>query len=240
MINYNFYPQRLLHACRWLASALAVLVALQTPAAATDLPPDVLVRNTTQEVIAILKKDKEIQGGNVKKVYELVDAKVLPHFDFNQMTMLAVGKHWQRATPAQRQALIKEFRTLLVRTYATSLTAFTNQVIEFKPFSMAPDATDVTVQTQVRQPGGQPIPIDYSMEKTPFGWKVYDVSIDGVSLVTNYRNSFSAEIRQSGIDGLVQKLAARNQQNGSNPEQAPAAKSDTPEQAAPARKPGKR
>ncbi|HUW28342.1 MAG TPA: ABC transporter substrate-binding protein [Sulfuriferula sp.] len=214
------------HATKWLLASLAaltLLVVAQGQAAAADVAPDVLVRTTTQEVVAILKKDKDIQSGDSHKVYELVDAKILPNFDFNHMTMLAVGKYWPRATPAQRQSLIQEFRTLLVRTYASSLTAFNNQTIEFKPFSMTPGATDVTVQTQVKQPGAQPIPIDYSMEKTPFGWKVYDVAIDGVSLVTNYRSSFGSEIRQSGIDGLIRTLANRNQQNGANQQEAPAA-----------------
>jgi phospholipid transport system substrate-binding protein len=208
------------HIVSWLMAGLllsALLLFTQGQARAADVAPDVLVKTTTQEVIAILKKDKDIQSGNLQKVYALVDAKVLPNFDFNHMTMLSVGKYWQRATPAQRQALVQEFRTLLVRTYASSLTEFTNQTIVFKPFSMTAGATDVTVQTQVNQPGGQPIPIDYSMEKTAFGWKVYDVAIDGVSLVTNYRGSFATEIRQSGIDGLIRTLANRNKQSQAAP-----------------------
>jgi phospholipid transport system substrate-binding protein len=177
---------------------------------AADPPPDLLAKNTTQEVLAILKADKDIQGGNVQKVYGLVEAKVLPHFDFNRMTQLAVGKHWNAANPKQKQTLVKEFRSLLVRTYASSLTAFSNQTIEFKPFSMQPGATEVTVQTEVKQPGGKPIPINYDMHKTAFGWKVYDVSIDGVSLVINYRSSFANTIRQSGIDGLISMLEAKS------------------------------
>jgi phospholipid transport system substrate-binding protein len=177
---------------------------------AEDLPPDQLAKNTTQEVMAILKADKDIQGGNVQKVYDLVEAKVLPHFDFNRMTQLAVGKHWNAASPQQKQSLVKEFRALLVRTYSTSLTAFANQTIEFKPFSMRADNTEVKVQTVVKQPGGTPIPIDYDMYKTAFGWKVYDVAIDGVSLVINYRSSFANTIRQSGIDGLIATLEAKS------------------------------
>lgn len=209
---------------KWLLgslAALSLLAAAHGQALAADVAPDVLVKTTTQEVVAILKQDKDIQAGDTQKIYKLVDAKILPNFDFNHMTMLAVGKYWPRATPAQRQLLIQEFRTLLVRTYASSLTEFNNQVIEYKPFRMAPGATDVTVQTQVKQPGAQPIPIDYSMEKTSFGWKVYDVVIDGVSLVTNYRSSFGSEIRQSGIDGLIHTLASRNQQDANRqPDQA--------------------
>lgn len=179
---------------------------------AADTPPDVLARTTTQEVLAILKQDKEIRSGNQAKVYQLVEAKVLPNFDFNRMTQLAVGKHWPRATAQQKQSLVTEFRNLLVRTYSTSLTEFSNQTVEFKPMAIKPDDSDVTVHSEIRQPGGQPIPIDYSMYKTAFGWKVYDVAIDGVSLVTNYRASFSATIRQSGIDGLIATLA--NQSHG--------------------------
>jgi phospholipid transport system substrate-binding protein len=172
--------------------------------------PDVLAKTTTQEVLTILKTDKELKSGNLKKVYELVEAKVLPHFDFDRMTQLAVGRYWLKATPQQKQTLVREFKNLLVRTYSTALTAFTNQVIEFKPLTMKPDDTDVTVKTEVKQPGGQPIPIDYSMYKTDFGWKVYDVSIDGVSLVINYRASFGSTIRQSGIDGLISMLEAKS------------------------------
>ncbi len=192
-----------------------LMLVLSTFSYADNLAPEVLVKNTTVEVTTILKRDKSVLLNDSTKLYALIDAKVLPHFDFNQMTMLAVGRYWRQATPAQQQALVKEFRTLLVRTYANALAEFNNQVIEYKPFSMAANATDATVQTQVKQPGAQPIPIDYSMEKTATGWKVYDVSIDGVSLVTNYRSSFATEIRNVGIDGLIRTLTTRNQQNGS-------------------------
>lgn len=203
---------------RWLARqdgftafmlvALAAFIAVQARAA--EMPPDQLAKTTTQEVLAILKADKDIQSGNTRKIYALVEAKVLPHFDFSRMTQLAVGKHWNAATAQQKQSLVKEFRSLLVRTYSTSLTEFSNQSIQFKPLAMAPGADDVTVQTEVKQPGGQPIPIDYAMYKTSFGWKVYDVAIDGVSLVINYRGSFASTIRQSGIDGLISALEAKS------------------------------
>lgn len=183
------------------------------PSLAADLPPDVLARTTTQEVLAILKQDKELQSGNLNKVHQLVETKILPVFDFNRMTQLVIGKHWPRATAQQKQALVIEFRNLLVRTYSNSLTAFTNQSIEFKPMTIKPGDTDVTVHSEIRQPGGQPIPIDYSMYKTAFGWKVYDVTIDGVSLVTNYRSSFSSAIRQKGIDGLIKTLADQSNSN---------------------------
>lgn len=185
-----------------------------TQALAADLPPDVLARTTTNEVLTILKQDKDLKNGNLGKVYQLVEAKILPNFDFNRMTQLVIGKYWPRATAEQKQALVTEFRNLLVRTYSSSLTAFTNQTVEFKPLSMKAGDTDVTVRSEIRQPGGQPIPIDYSMYKTAFGWKIYDVTIDSVSLVTNYRSSFSSEIRQKGIDGLIKTLA--DQSNRSN------------------------
>lgn len=190
--------------------ALALIFGAATAQADNNTPPDVLARTTTQDVLAILKQDKDIQNGNSAKVLQLVEAKVLPQFDFNRMTQLVVGKHWPRATPQQKQALVTEFRNLLVRTYSTSLSAFSNQTVEFKPLTMKPDTTDVTVRSEIRQPGGQPIPIDYSMYKTDFGWKVYDVTIDSVSLVTNYRASFSNTIRQQGIDGLIRTLAAQS------------------------------
>lgn len=200
---------------RTFITLLALLAGLNAgPVLATDMPPDVLARTTTQDVIAILKQDKDIQSGNMTKVYQLVEAKILPNFDFNRMTQLAIGKHWPRATAQQKQALVTEFRNLLVRTYSTALTAFTTQTVEFKPLTMKPDDTDVTVRTDILQPGGKPIPIDYSMYKTSFGWKVYDVSIDGVSLVTNYRASFANTIRQQGIDGLIKTLAEQSARAG--------------------------
>lgn len=190
---------------------LALMTGLNaSPVLAADTPPDVLARATTQEVLAILKQDRDIQTGNQRKVYQLVETKILPIFDFNRMTQLVIGKHWPRATAKQKQDLVTEFRNLMVRTYSSSLMAFNNQTVDFKPMSMKPGDTDVTVRSEIRQPGGQPIPINYSMYKTSFGWKVYDVTIDGVSLVTNYRSSFSNTIRQNGIDGLISTLAAQS------------------------------
>ncbi|MDD5240465.1 MAG: ABC transporter substrate-binding protein [Sulfuricella sp.] len=189
---------------------MAIFGGATAAAVAAEVAPDVLVKETSQDVLAIVKKDKDIQAGNKKKIYELVDAKVLPHFDFRRMTMLAVGKDWRQATPAQQEALVKEFRTLLVRTYSTSLTAYKNQVIEYKPLRAQAGETDVVVQTVVKQPDGQPpVPIDYRLLKNGT-WKVYDVIVDNISLVTNYRSSFSSEIRKSGIDGLIKSLVDKN------------------------------
>jgi phospholipid transport system substrate-binding protein len=179
-------------------------------AVAAEMAPDALVKETSQNVLEIVKKDKDIQAGSKQKIYALVDAKVLPHFDFKRMTQLAVGKSWRQATPAQQDELVKEFRTLLVRTYSTSLSTYKNQVIDYKPLRMESGDTDVTVRTVVNQPGGQPIPIDYGLQKTADGWKVYDVVVDNISLVTNYRGSFSSEIRKSGIDGLIKVLVDKN------------------------------
>ena len=197
---------------------LAASLLAGCSAVAAEIAPDVLVKNTAQDVLAIIKQDKDIQSGNTQKVLELVDAKVLPHFDFSRMAQLAVGRYWPKATPAQRQALVSEFRTLLVRTYSNSLSAYKNQTIDYKPLKLQSGATDVTVKTVVSQPGGQPIPIDYSLEKTGNAWKVYDVAVDGVSLVTNYRGSFGAEIKNKGIDGLIKTLSDKNRQEANGNE----------------------
>lgn len=188
---------------------------------AQDLAPDAQVKKITDEVIGVIKQDKDIQGGNQKKINDLVDAKVLPYFNFSHMTALAVGRNWPKASAEQQKMLTSEFRTLLVRTYSSALSTYKNQVIEFKPLRAAAADTDVTVRTQVKQPGAEPISIDYSMEKIPSGWKVYDVVVGGVSLVTNYRETFNAEIRDGGVDSLIKSLASKNRsletQTGSKP-----------------------
>lgn len=183
---------------------------LATTAGAQGVAPDVLIKSISDDVIGIIKQDKDIKAGNRAKINELVDAKVLPHFNFNRMTALAVGRNWPKANAAQQKALITEFRTLLVHTYSGALSAYKNEVIEFKPLRAAADDTDVTVRTQVKRPGTEPVSIDYGMEKTPGGWKVYDVVVGGVSLVTNYRETFNAEIRDAGVDGLIKSLASKN------------------------------
>lgn len=174
-------------------------------------PPDQLVRNVTSEVLHIVRTDKDLQAGDARRARDLVEAKVLPHFNFARMTALALGREWRQASPAQRAALTEEFRTLLVRTYSNALTAYKNQTVEFKPLRAQPGDTDVMVRTQVNQPGARPIAIDYALEKDGEAWKVYDVVVGGVSLVTNYRESFGSEVRRGGIDGLVRTLHAKNQ-----------------------------
>lgn len=188
-------------------------VTLASPFALAQEAPDALVRKNTNEILAALKADKDLAAGDQKKVEKLADEKVLPFFNFTRMTQLAVGRSWRDANDAQKKSLIDEFRTLLVRTYSTSLSQFRNQTIDVKPTKMAAGETEVVVKTQVNQPGGQPIPIDYSMEKSGDSWKVFDVLIDGVSLVTNYRSSFATEIQKSGIDGLIKSLSERNSKN---------------------------
>ncbi len=190
-----------------------VVVGLNSQSAVAQESPDALVRKNTTEILAALKADKELAAGNQKKIEKLADEKILPLFNFVRMTQLAVGRNWRDASDAQKKSLTDEFRTLLVRTYSTSLTQFRNQSIDVKPLKVAAADTEVVVKTQVIQPGGQPIPIDYSMEKSGDSWKVYDVLIDGVSLVTNYRSSFNTEIQKSGIDGLIKSLSERNAKN---------------------------
>ena len=193
---------------RKLALALAALAC--SAAAYAQEAPDQLVRRTTDEVLAIIKADKDLQAGNSRKVVELAEQKVLPHFDFTRMARLAVGRNWAQASDAQKEALTKEFRTMLVRTYSSSLTQYRDQKIDVKPTKMSAQDKEVTVRTSIIQQGGPPIPIDYAMEKTDAGWKVYDVVIDGASLVTTYRGTFNDQIQKSGIDGLVKTLQERN------------------------------
>jgi phospholipid transport system substrate-binding protein len=172
--------------------------------------PDVLIKNTVQEVITVIKQDKGIQSGDQKKITALVDAKVLPHFDFVRMTQLAVGKNWRSATPEQKQALVTEFRNMLVRTYTKVFTVYRDQAIDVKPLKMAADDTEVTVKTVITKPGSQPIPVDYEMKKATDGWKVFDISIEGVSMVLSYRGTFTSQIQESGIDGLIKTLSDKN------------------------------
>jgi phospholipid transport system substrate-binding protein len=193
---------------------LACLAAapLSTALAQEEKAPDALVRDVTQEVIGIIKQDKDIQAGNTKRTIALVEEKVLPHFDFTRMTALAMGINWRKATPDQQKVLVGEFRTLLVRTYSTALSAYRNQVIEYKPLRAQPNDGEVVVRSEVKQSGTEPVSIDYSMAKTPAGWKAYDIAVGGVSLVTTYRDTFANEIRNAGVDGLIKSLSDKNRQ----------------------------
>ncbi len=191
---------------------LSGLMLCMSMVARADVPdPDVLIKDTVREVLNIVRNDKDLRSGNQKKMLELVDAKVLPHFNFERMTKLAVGKAWRTATQEQKQALMNEFRTMLVRTYTKAFTSYRDQAVEVKPPKMEAGATEVTIKTAIVKPGSQqPILVDYDMEKTPTGWKVYDLTVEGVSLVTSYRGTFADQIQQAGIDGLIKTLVDKN------------------------------
>jgi phospholipid transport system substrate-binding protein len=199
---------------RWTASLISATtlasLLLMASSAMAEMAPDALAKNTTNEVLRIVRQDKDIKSGNTKKILELVEQKILPNFDFQHMTQMAVGKHWPKATPDQQQALVDEFRAMLVRTYSSAISSVSDYKIEFKPFNAAPGAVEVTVNTEVSKPGAPPIPIDYRMEKQNGDWKVYDILVDNVSLVTVYRNSFNSEVRKNGLDGLIAALQRRN------------------------------
>jgi phospholipid transport system substrate-binding protein len=186
---------------------LASLAQAQTPA------PDVLVKTITDDVAASIKKDKAIQSGDTAKAAELIEAKIVPHFNFTRMARIAMARNWRSATPEQQKEIAAEFKTLLVRTYSTALVNYKEEKIDYKPLRAKPEDDEVTVRSEVRPSGGtQPVSIDYEMEKTPSGWKVYDVKVGGVSLVTTYRDTFASEIRERGIDGLIKSLAAKNRE----------------------------
>lgn len=187
----------------------AALAAVALPAAAQEAP-DALVKRVSSEALATIKSDPQIQAGDVTHIRELIETKLAPHFDIMRMTALAMGKNWRTATPEQQKRLADEFRTLLVRTYSTALNKYRDETIDYKPLRMNPADTEVTVRTQVVRQGGQPVQIDYSMAKTPDGWKAYDVVIGGVSLVTNYRDEFNQQVQSGGIDGLIKTLSERN------------------------------
>ncbi len=197
---------------KFFFSLLFGLFFFLTPATAQQLAPDALVRQVTEDVLTVVRQDKDIQSGNTRKAIDLVETKVLPYFNFQRMTALAVGRDWSKATPEQKQRLSEEFKTLLVRTYSNALTAYKNQTVVYKPLRMQPDESNVVVRTEVVQPGSKPVQLDYTLEKQGESWKVYDVIVAGVSLVTNYRDTFGQEVRNKGIDGLLTMLVERNQQ----------------------------
>lgn len=199
---------------KWLYALLAGL-CLNFSAMANEAEPDQLVKSVTEEVLQIVRTDKEIQSGNAKKAVALVEAKVLPHFNFTRMTQLALGREWRNANPAQQKALTDEFRTLLVSTYSKALTEYRNQTVEYKPYTAKAGDTDVKIKTQINQPGGKPIQLDYSLEKQGAAWKVWDIEVAGVSLVTNYRETFATEVRNGGVDGLIKALHTKNVANES-------------------------
>jgi len=196
----------------WIGLMVAFCATAVTAGAQAMTPPDVLARSVTDEVLAVLRADKDIQTGSQKKVVDLVEKKVLPHFNFVRMTQLAVGRHWREASPEQQKLLVGEFRTLLVQTYAATFTAYRDQAIEYRPLRVQPDETDVVVKSFINQSGGKPVTVDYRMQKSNDGWKVYDVVVGDLSLVQSYRGSFNTEVQKGGIDGLVKALTEKNKQ----------------------------
>jgi phospholipid transport system substrate-binding protein len=190
--------------------ATLTLSLLSCAALAAEEAPDVLMRRISDEVIETIRQDKAVQAGDAQKIAAVVEAKVLPHFDFRRATQLAVGSGWRLANDAQREQLVREFRTLLVRTYSGALAGYRGQTIELMPLRMRPGDAEVTVRSRIKQPGVEPIVVEYDMEKTADSWKVYDVRVGGMSLVATYRSAFAEEVRNHGVDGLIAVLAAKN------------------------------
>jgi phospholipid transport system substrate-binding protein len=205
-----------------------LLIGLMAACCATTVPalaqgataPDALARSVTEEVLAVLRADKEIPSGSLRTVVNLVDKKVLPHFDFNRMTQLAVGRHWQQASPEQQKGLVGEFRGLLVQTYAATFAAYRDQKIEYRPLRMESADTDVVVKSLIHQSGAKPVTVDYKMRKSDAGWKVYDVVVGDLSLVQSYRGTFSTEVQKGGVEGLIKALADKNRQLTAEPQAA--------------------
>ena len=196
----------------WLAAGL-LSVGSAVSHAQAGKAPDALIKEVSTDVLEAVRADKSIKQGDVTKVIALVDTKVMPHVDFQRMTASAVGRYWRQATPDQQKRLQDEFKILLVRTYSGALAQVQDQTVELKPMRNAPADTEVVVKTEIRG-RGDPVQLDYRLEQTPGGLKIYDVNVLGVWLVENYRNSFSQEISSGGIDGLIGKLAARNKSAG--------------------------
>ncbi|MDR2678528.1 MAG: ABC transporter substrate-binding protein [Zoogloeaceae bacterium] len=195
---------------RWFLFSLVlfcgVAQAAPTPAAPAQTP-DELVRAVTEDVLTAVRNDKDIQNGNSQKTLALVNTKVLPAFNFERMTGLAVGRDWNKATPAQKKQLAELFKDLLVRTYSNALSQYRDQTVRYKPFAMKAGDTDVLVRTEIIKPGNRAIQLDYNLGLEGKSWKVYDVVVAGVSLVTNYRDTFREEVNKGGIDGLVKSLS---------------------------------
>jgi len=192
------------------AFLLALLIA--APATAQELSPDALVRKVTEDVLAAIKSDKELQAGDRKKALALAEEKVLPHVDFREATQIAMGRSWRDATPAQQKQLVDEFRALLVRVYSSSIDVYRGQTLNVLPLRLSPGATDARVRNRYISEGRPPVAVDYSMLKTPTGWKIYDVSVEGISLVLAYRSEFESIVRSAGIDGLIKRLQEKNAQ----------------------------
>jgi phospholipid transport system substrate-binding protein len=187
--------------CLWVVPALSL---------SQELGPEELVKKITVEVLDAVKGDKELASGNREKALKLAEEKVLPHVDFEEATRLAVGRSWSQASAEQKKQLVEQFRRMLVRTYSSAISAYEGQTMKVLPVRMKPGDTEATVRNQYIRPGAKPVQIDYSMHKTGAGWKIYDIVVEGVSLVLTYRSEFDAIVKQQGIDGLIQALSQKN------------------------------
>ena len=192
--------------------AALLLAALPLAAAAQELGPEELVRKVTSEVLDAIQHDKQLQAGDRKKALALAEEKILPLVDFREAARLAVGRPWNTANPDQQERITREFRTLLVRIYSNAIGVYRGQTMRVQPVKMAPGATEVTVRNQYLSPGRPPTSVEYAMHKTPEGWKIYDITVEGVSLVLTYRGEFEQVVREGGIEGLIQRLAERNRE----------------------------
>ncbi len=186
------------------------LLAFAAAGAMAQEAPDALVKRVSQETLATIKSDPKVQAGDQARIREVVETKLLPYFDFERITALAMGRNWRQATPEQQKQLVDQFRQLLVRTYSGALAQYRDQTMDYKPLRAEANATEVTVRTEVIRQGQAPVQIDYSMAKGNPSWKVYDVIVGGVSLVTNYRDEFNEQIKNGGIDGLIKTLQSKN------------------------------
>ncbi len=191
-------------------SRAALLLALATPLVHAEETPDALVKRLAEETLTTIRGDKDLQVGNAAKIKQLIEVKLVPNFDTARMTALAMGRNWRATTPEQQKQLIEQFKTLLIRTYSNALTNYRDNTMNYKPLRANPGDTEVVVRTEVTRPGQAAVQIDYSMEKTPDGWKAYDVVVAGVSLVTNYRDEFNDAVKGSGVDGLIKMLENKN------------------------------
>jgi len=197
----------------WVSLLGLSLLATTVPVLAADMAADAFVKQLSDEVVDTIKGDKSLQAGNMTKLNALVDAKVMPHVNFRRITASAVGPGWTKATPEQHKQLQEEFKILLLRTYAGALSQITDQTITVKPLRASPEDTEIVVRTEVRGKG-EPIQLDYRLEKTPgvgSGWKIYNLNVMGVWLMETFRSQFAQEINAKGVDGLIATLKARNQ-----------------------------
>jgi len=211
MVPQRFHPLvNLVFAALIALMATAPMVAVRAQAAATTEGPEQLVLRVSNDVLDAIKADKQIQSGDSARLQKLVDDKVLPNVDFEKMTRLAVGRGWRQATPEQQQTLLREFRVLLIRTYSGAVSQVRDHKVQLRPLRAQPADTDVVVRTNVVGGQGDPIQLDYRVEKTEAGWKIYDVNVVGVWLIENYKSAFAQAINAGGIDGLIKFITDRN------------------------------